>query len=371
MRQSVEKKLLNNEIIRERKGLSRTNKEIALPEYQTYLKMSNIMTMMSYDYQMIHLKIFIAVIEKMQGIIEDSINGKPIFQTLPFQEFATGDTIYFNFLYRELGIETRDYPAARKALMELSSLPVEIDARDPLTGADSWKLTNFMEAFIPKEKYHRSFTIGVKKDVLNAVLSMDKGFTRFMKEIAIVQKKKYSIRLYLLISSWKDKGGFSINLAKFRKWLKIEDKYADYKDLYKRVIRPVYEELHEKADCWFEMAEVYKNSADTQPYKLNFKVIKAKLSKKEEEQLKVQRRCIEGMLSQHFLMKQQQIKEILDLVTLGNCQILTQKMLYLHEYTNEHWKTINSKPDYCYKALMKTIHSLGGTAGEEIKVGLQ
>ena len=34
------------------------------------------------------------------------------------------------------------------------------------------------------------------------------------------------------------------------------------------------------------MAEVYRNSGDTQPYKLNFKVIKSALSKKEEELLK-------------------------------------------------------------------------------------
>ena len=44
----------------------------------------------------------------------------------------------------------------------------------------------------------------------------------------------------MLISSWKEKGGFSIYVDRFRKFLKLEDKYPEFKDLYKRVIRPVY-----------------------------------------------------------------------------------------------------------------------------------
>ena len=53
----------------------------------------------------------------------------------------------------------------------------------------------------------------------------------------------------MLISSWKEKGGFSIYVDRFRKFLKLEDKYPEFKDLYKRVIRPVYDDLFEQADC--------------------------------------------------------------------------------------------------------------------------
>ena len=65
---------------------------------------------------------------------------------------------------------------------------------------------------------------------MDVLLNVDKGFTQFIKEIAFNASSKYTIRLYMLISSWKNKGGFSIDMGKFRKWLKLENKYNDYKD---------------------------------------------------------------------------------------------------------------------------------------------
>ena len=140
----------------------------------------------------------------------------------------------------------------------------------------------------------------------------------------------------MLISSWKEKGGFSIYVDRFRKFLKLEDKYPEFKDLYKRVIRPVYDDLFEQADCWFEMAEVYRNSGDTQPYKLNFKVIKSALSKKEEELLKGQKKMITNFCSLHFAMKDEHLQQFIPQITLSNYKAVVTKMLSLFDYQAEN-----------------------------------
>lgn len=67
----------------------------------------------------------------------------------------------------------------------------------------------------------------------------------------------------MLISLWKEKGGFFIYVDRFRKFLKLEDKYFEFKDLYKCVICFVYDDLFEQVDCWFEMVEVYCNLGDS------------------------------------------------------------------------------------------------------------
>ncbi len=164
-----------------------------------------------------------------------------------------------------------------------------------------------------------------------------------------------------------EKGGFSIYVDRFRKFLKLEDKYPEFKDLYKRVIRPVYDDLFEQADCWFEMAEVYRNSGDTQPYKLNFKVIKSALSKKEEELLKGQKKMITNFCSLHFAMKDEHLQQFIPQITLSNYKAVVTKMLYLGEYVRDNWNKISNKAEYCLSVLLKEVEILPGMIGEEKK----
>ena len=169
----------------------------------------------------------------------------------------------------------------------------------------------------------------------------------------------------MLISSWKEKGGFSIYVDRFRKFLKLEDKYPEFKDLYKRVIRPVYDDLFEQADCWFEMAEVYRNSGDSQPYKLNFKVIKSALSKKEEDLLKGQKKMITNFCTLHFAMQDEHLQQFIPHITLNNHAAVLNKMLYLGEYIRENWNKISNKAEYCLAVLLKEVETLPGIIGEE------
>ena len=123
--------------------------------------------------------------------------------------------------------------------------------------------------------------------------------------------------------------------------------------MYKRVIRPVYEELFEKADCWFEVAEVYK---DGKPYKLNFKVVRATLTKKEKNQLDLQTNSIINLLSKHLRLTEKHIKKIVPLLSLGNCQQVTEKIIYLSSYILENWNTINDPIEYCTESILNELN---------------
>jgi hypothetical protein len=168
----------------------------------------------------------------------------------------------------------------------------------------------------------------------------------------------------MLISSWKDKGGFSITLDRFRKWLKLEDKYPKYKDLYKRVIRPVYEELFEKANCWFEVAEVYRDR-ESEPYKLSFKVVRAALTLQEEEFIKNHKNSLAGMMVRKFKMDDKHIQTVLAYVTISNVQQAIQKVLDLGAYIDENWERITNIPEYCTKAMIAELTPIEGVIGED------
>ena len=142
-----------------------------------------------------------------------------------------------------------------------------------------------MTLYVRENSYSKFFTIDVDRDIVKVLLEINCGFTKYMKQIAFRSQSKYTIRIYSLISAWKVKGGFSIRLDKFRKWLGLQNKYPSYNDLYRRTIKVAYKELFENTDCWFEVAEVYDQAVNGEPYKLNFKIISSKMLQTERNRL--------------------------------------------------------------------------------------
>ena len=68
-----EKEEIDGEIVRIRKGHPRTNLPVELPENPTWLKQPNVVTLMAGDFKTVQIRILIAVIEKLQNVIELSI----------------------------------------------------------------------------------------------------------------------------------------------------------------------------------------------------------------------------------------------------------------------------------------------------------
>ena len=345
------------ERIKQRKGLPRTGAVIKLPDNITWLKQSNFATLMSYDYSVLQMRALISVIERLQKAIEVSIAKKNVEQTLDL--FTEGDRLRFSIPIKEFGVLAANYNTLKDCLTKLATLPVVVDGRDPDTGKDCWYIGGLLEAYLPL-KYERNVKISVHRDVARMLVNVERGFTKFIKEIAYESKSKYTVRLYLLISSWKDKGGFSIYTDRFKKWLNIQKKYPEFKDMYWYVIRPAYEELFEKADCWFEVAEIYKEN-EKQPYKLNFKVIKGKTSEEEDRQFKLRNESLYRMLTDTLHFNFEQANEIMKLHTMINYNEIVQKIMYLNEYTQTH--KVRDKVKYFIKALKKEFGF--SVAGEE------
>lgn len=360
------KEVHNGEIVVVRKGLPRSNKPVILPEKCTWLKQPNIITLMSADLKTTQLRALIGIIEQLQSAIEESIklheknpNNTQYSQLTLFQEHS--NNIVIKLSYKDLGVSPDQYNIVKQMLRSLVNLPVELETVNPETNEELWTVQGLIaKAHISKATYRRYCTVEIDRDVAKAFVNVDKGFTRYIKEIAYKSQSKYTIRMYMLISSWKDRGSFSINIDKLRKYLKLENKYPHYKDFYRWVIKPVYEELFEKANCWFDVAEVYKNPSDPEPYKLNFKVTRSEMTKKEKEHFELLRQSVINMCSLHFHMKPTHLSKLGKLITPENIPILRNKMLYLNDYIQNNWKSITSIPDYALEVLIKEITLIPG-----------
>lgn len=347
----VEKKK-SGRIEKERQPLPRTNLPVKLPDDYTLLKQPTMVTLMRSDLSLNGLRILLALIEKLQDPMETLLTKKLVPEQLTlFSDAKESDHIFIPIPIKDFGFTTDRYYELKKSLTKMATIPVELDVKDPITGDDSILIKGMFEAIIPKDRYKRSITLKIDKQTAKHLLGVDKGYTKYIKEIAFNAKNKYTVRIYMLISNFKDVGGKKILFKDFRNLLQLGNKYKDYKDLYKRVIKPAYIELHENADCWFELKEEYK-PGEKEPYCLNFKIIKALLSAKDKEALNIRKRNIESMLFTHFQMSSKDIEEILFHVTLDNQANILDRLVQIKTYVNEHKAEIADVKKYAKTSIM-------------------
>lgn len=345
-------------ITKEWEPLPRTNGPVILPDTTTPIKQPTIVTMMKADFLLLQYKIFVSLMEQLQKAVNESITKKVAPQQLTlFQEFKDTNNIPIQIPIKNFGLTPDRYGELKNALKKMVTLPVTLDTTDPITGESAWLIKGIFEAIMPK-KYSRYITLLIDKRIAASLVDVkDQGFTKYLKEVVMKAKYKYTVKIYLLISSWKDKGGFFISMKEFREYLMLKNKYKDFKDLLKRVIRPAYEELHEKADCWFEMSADY-HDGEKEPFRLRFKVITAAMTIREKELLDKHKLHIEGILFRRFQLQDKQIQQILSKVTLANVQKLLEKIGELNNYIADNTSSIRNIPEYTIQSLLNFFTEL-------------
>ncbi len=360
-----------------KKPISRNNVAL-LPVNQTYLKQPNTLTFARYDFTVWQIKGMIVVIEELQDIINDVISNRTLPNQMSlftqddyFQEVADvkkpatikRDVIQLKIPLKNFGVKNSHYAKLRESLAAISVIPVELSMRNE-QGEYFTKFSSLFEAICPEPQTYEKdgkiikgrnnyVYIQIEKSVINSLLQIDRGYTRYMKEIAMNQSSKYTIRIYLWISSKKNYGGCKISYKKFQDMLGIEkDEYKAYSDFHKRVIRPAYEALHESADCWFEVKEEYSSKSKSTPSFLVFKIITAVTTVLDGEVLDTQKKAIYEMLERHFGLESNAIYEIVSYVNKENFTNVALHFQQVKEYIDTHRSEIKDIPGYAYTSLM-------------------
>ena len=115
-------------------------------------------------------------------------------------------------------------------------------------------------------------------DAIMPYLTQLKGqFTRVVLKNVSSLSSSYSIRIYELLQQFRATGDRMIQLDDFRSMLGLDDKYQQFKDLNKFLIKPALKELNEKSDL----------SVIVDPVKQGRKVIALHFRFKEDRQIKI------------------------------------------------------------------------------------
>ena len=115
-------------------------------------------------------------------------------------------------------------------------------------------------------------------DAIMPYLTQLKGqFTRVVIKNVSSLSSAYSIRIYEMLQQFRSTGERTIALDDFRSMLDIRDKYIQFKDLNKLLLKPSIQELNEKSDL----------TVSVEPIKQSRKVVALRFRFKEDRQIKL------------------------------------------------------------------------------------
>ena len=329
-------------------------------EEETWLIQPIAVTMMRHDYSLIQVRILVSIVENLQQILHGILNNDRSRQLEIFKtdELDEDGRMPIRLPFKALGVDANHYPQLRTSLKMLASIPVEIPYKSP-EGKKFKKITNLCDVYIPEDSSYTKYAVlKIDKSVAERLVSLELGYHRLGKQIVFNCKNRYTQRIYMFIESSIGKGRAVIKTEEFRKMLRLENSYAKFSDVVRRVLKPASEELRELAergfcDCYFEFEKKYDHGQrGGEPDELVFIIHRAKndLERQLAEISEAQRKQLSDMLVRHFDFTPANARKLSERVNGENYQQVMQKLTELYTRLRTDY-SIKDKAAYVFKSL--------------------
>jgi hypothetical protein len=332
--------------------------EIILPG-SNYIYQSNRITNGRFpDFNVYHVKIFVCLVKQLQTAIQADMDGK-FWQQLGLFEEVDNNYLKVGIPLSEISAP-QNYKEAIAAFADLRRIDYAIESPYVKGYITNSGLISEFDTPI-KENGKSVVYVKLLKGVANDLITVAKNevgkpisFTRYLYDVVMNSKSKYTWKIYTLISSWKSKGGFNIRIEKFRALLGLnDDEYLNYKDLKRRIIIPAQKELDHKADCWFNCSDKeFEEREGKKVVGLRFKVISPAL----EEVASLKKEQASNLLRMNFAFKPADLEAISGIFTPeADYGAILNKIFDLIEYIKLNAKEIDDHKRYMIVSLLKTF----------------
>lgn len=117
-----------------------------------------------------------------------------------------------------------------------------------ISGADQTEEFRWIQSKAKRHVGEGMVTLTWSDSILKYISQLQQQFTSYRIGSIGQLQSVYSIRLYELLMQFSKTGERVINVSDFRSLLVLEDKYPQFRDLNRRVIKPAVSELNERSD---------------------------------------------------------------------------------------------------------------------------
>ena len=349
------------------KKVTRTRKrkvEVLVPALAEYIIQPNHVTNARYEYTLLQERIFTGMMHYLQADIKDLIHNATPQQLRIFSENEKSENIITLPIHlKDIALpEHYNQVVAAAKRMRNTSIVFKIKDKE---GNESTVVDGLISrAVIPAAGHRRSsiLEIDIHRQVAEILIDVQKKgnvpveYTRYVYQIAQQASSKYTSLLYKKICSWRAKGGFTISLENLHKDICVRKVYlkkdgtVNYKNFKEKVLEKARTELYQKADCWFEYAELYEGRSVKN---LRFKII----TPETEEMNERRKETVKQGLRMRLHLSEQQISALSPLFNEENFNfdIVIAKIDSLVEYMRKNrWEIKNSKA-YAFNSLKNMI----------------
>ncbi|QES91056.1 replication initiation protein [Rhizosphaericola mali] len=327
---------------------------IVLPGTNTILYQPNRVTKGNFKrFSLLQMKFFVSLIKSLQGAINEEMRGNNALQMKLFDE-PNSDMVKIGIHLSEIARHDQ-YTDLLDAIRGLMDVNIEMESGDKKRIIFTKLIT---KVDLPKKVGGKSVVfIDMYKETAKQLISFEHNmlgkpvqFTKYFFETAMKAKSKYGAKMYMILSSWKVKGGFRITMDELRAQLGLEEnEYANYSDFKRYVLKPIQKDLEKKADCWFNCARKdFEVKEGRKVVALNFKIIVPELE--EDNQEKISR--INYLLKTHAGFKDTDLKLIPSLYdkTINKEEFLA-RVVELISYCNDGENNVGNTVAYICKSL--------------------
>ena len=99
--------------------------------------------------------------------------------------------------------------------------------------------------------YGRSVSVMLKEQMISRLLLVEEGYTSYSYASALSLSNKYTVRLYWLVCSWRNRGGFVLSVEEFHRMMSLGKAYERLDNIVTHILKPSSAELKAHYPIWF------------------------------------------------------------------------------------------------------------------------
>lgn len=286
------------------------------------------------DLKINHLRILMAIIKHFQKPIRYKVDRTGRSVRIPDSLLPPQDTDTRFGKTRSVEIPVSDFHIGRTNGARLRTCLDELCSTRIVFPSASIYLLNVFPGLITGytfPKYGKTVRISLHDQLVGRLLLTEEGYSHYSHSKALTLKNKYTVRLYWLICSWRNRGGFVIGMDAFRKILQLGRGYNKHSNIVTRVLIPAREELRSRFPIWF----LYREYDADGKRRLAFK-IKVELPPDEQKRLRNEAYdfCF-NLLSQTGI-RAEALGDIFSMVETEDLKPFVTKMIDIVSYIKSH-----------------------------------
>lgn len=205
-----------------------------------------------------HLRILMIIISQLQSALQFKISRRrknPYIpdKLLPGQFAEKSKTRVLTIPVSEFNLGQKNGGRLRSYLEELQNTRLVFP--ESIKCLDGLKIVNTFQGLIAGYSfppYSKEVDIYLLEEMVRRLLLTEEGFTSYSHTSAMSLTNKYTVRIYWLICSWRNKGGFVISLENFKRILALGPAYRRYDNIVSKIISPAQQELKDRFPIWFQ-----------------------------------------------------------------------------------------------------------------------